>query len=517
MNLGNIITRAANYWPQKEAVVDARNRLTYRDLESQTNRLASGLLAMGLAPGNRVAIQALNCAELAVAEIAFYKAGLVKVPVNARLTVDETVHVLNDSRAHAVIAGKSQTVAIMANRSQLPHLENVIAIEGDEGDHRYQDILDKGEDVSPGADPADDEVAVLHYTSGSSGVLKAAMQSFGNRKAIVRKMLTSPSSKARVGSRMAHVGPVTHASGMSMMPLFYYGGCNIMLDRFDLVELLETIQKEKVNSIFMVPTMINRIINFLDIDKYDLSSLQNVTYGAAPMAPSVVEKAMNTFGPILSQGYGAGETSSVVTVLTEQDHIDALAGDKKRLASCGRCYFETDVQVLKDDGQPVKPGEIGEIVVRGPDVMMGYWGAPELTEEVIRDGAYLTGDLATVDDEGYIFIVDRKKEMIISGGFNVYPSEVEKVLYEHPAIFEAAVIGVPDEEWGEAVKAVVVKKPDAEVSADDILQYCKDNLPGFKRPRSVDFTDELPKNPNGKIVRRQVRDPYWADSDRKVG
>jgi acyl-CoA synthetase (AMP-forming)/AMP-acid ligase II len=342
------------------------------------------------------------------------------------------------------------------------------------------------------------------------------MQTFGNRRAMLRKFLMSPLQRPQPGDVQAHVGPITHASGMQLVYLMYCGAASLLLGRFDEEELLDAIQRERVSRLFMVPTMINRLVSRSDLARWDLSSLNCVLYGAAPMAPALVEKAIAAFGPILAQGYGAGETNSMVTLLTQQDHVDALAHNPRRLASCGRCYGETDVRVVDAQGRDVKPGEVGEIIVRGDDIMKGYWNAPELTREAIVDGYYLTGDLATVDDEAYIYIVDRKKEMIISGGFNIYPAEIEQVLFAHPAIFEGAAVGVPDAEWGESIKAVVVLHPGAQADAEDILAYCAQRLPGFKRPRSVDFTDALPKNPNGKIVRRLVREPYWAGQERRV-
>lgn len=517
MNLGNIITRAASYWPDNLAVIDKDRRFTYREFEERTNRLASGLKALGFPEGTHIGMQGWNCAEMPEIEVACYKAGYVKVPVNARLSTDETVQVANDGLPEVFIAGPEHTEALAPRRSEMKSVKYLVGFGTDAGDISYEEVLARGSAIHAHANPDDDATAVLHYTSGSSGVLKAAMQTYGNRRALVRKLIATPFARLENDDVIAHVGPVTHASGMQMMGVFRVGGCNLMKNRFDVDDLLSTVEREKVTRLMLVPTMVNRIVNHPDVGKYDISSLRSVTYGAAPMAPAVVEKAMGVFGPILAQGYGAGETSSFVTVLTEKDHVDALKNNPARLGSCGRCYFETDVQVLNDEGKPVGPGEVGEIVVKGPDVMKGYFNAPEITAEAMRDGAYLTGDLAVVDDEGYIFIVDRKKEMIISGGFNVYPSEVEKVLYKHDAVYEAAVVGVPDEEWGEAVKAVIVLKPGASLTADQAMAYCKENLPGFKRPRSVDFMDELPKNANGKVVRRQVRDRYWKDHDRKVG
>ncbi len=489
--------------------------MTYAELEKRTNRLSSGLLKLGLPQGAHVAILAFNRVELVEAEVAFYKNAMVKVPINARLSPDEIVQVLNDSRSEAVITGPVFATALMQNRQALPHLKWVIALAEEGGDITYGKVLALGDETPVNCDPDDDQLAVLHYTSGSSGVLKAAMLTFGNRKALVRKSIASPTRRAGPGDVMAHVGPITHASGMQIMPLLVAGACNLLIERYDDQALLETIQRERVTRLFLVPAMINRLVNLPGVERYDLSSLSLVMYGAAPMAPALVKRAIEVFGPILAQGYGAGETCSLVTILTEQDHL-VEDGNYQRLASCGRCYFETDLRVVNEQFEDVGPGEIGEIVVKGPDIMKGYWQAPELTAEVMRDGYYLTGDLATVDEHGYVFIVDRKKEMIISGGFNVYPSEVEQVLYSLPQVFEAAVVGVPDEQWGEAIKAVVVIKPGQSLDEAEVIEHCGRHLAGFKKPRSVDFVDELPKNPNGKVVRRLVRNAYWKDSDRKI-
>jgi acyl-CoA synthetase (AMP-forming)/AMP-acid ligase II len=515
VNLGKIISRSAKYWPERMAVIDVNTRVTFAQLEQRTNQLASALLGLGITLGEHVAILAENRVELVEAEVAFYKAGLVKVPVNARLSLDEVIQILNDSCSVALITTRVFAQALTARRAQVPALRLIVALGDEGGDVAYSALLSQGDPKLVSCDPSDDALAVLHYTSGSSGVLKAAMLSVGNRKALIRKSIASPTRRAAPGDVMAHVGPITHASGMQLMPLLAVGACNLLLERYDDQLLLESIQRERVTRLFLVPAMINRIVNFPGVERYDLSSLSLVMYGAAPMVPSLVKRAIEVFGPILAQGYGAGETCSLVTVLTEQDHL-CENGDYRRLASCGRCYFETDLRVVNEDFQDVQPGEIGEIVVKGPDIMQGYWRAPELTAEVMRDGYYLSGDLATVDDQGYVFIVDRKKEMIISGGFNIYPTEVEQVLYNLPQVFEAAVVGVPDEQWGESVRAVIVLKPGTALSEVEVIDHCARNLAGFKKPRAVDFVSELPKNPNGKVVRRLIRDAYWQNCDRRI-
>ncbi len=515
MKLAAISTRAAHYWPGRLALIDGARRFTFAQFEQRANRLACALAGASVRKGDRVAVQAWNRSELVEAEVACYKAGFIKVPLNARLTLEETMHTLRDSQASVLVADGEHAAAVQSRRAEVPGLRLIVSTEQG-GDQLYETFITAAADAAVQVDMGADDVAVLHYTSGSSGVLKAAMQTFGNREAMVRKFLMSPLRRAQPGDVQAHVGPITHASGMNLMYLMFCGATSLLLGRFEETELLQTIQRERVTRLFMVPTMVNRMVNHPDIAKYDLSSLNLVLYGAAPMAPSLVEKAIATFGPILTQGYGAGETNSMVTLLTEQEHVDALAHNPKRLASCGRPYGDTEVRVVDAHDRDIQPGEVGEIIVKGADVMKGYWNAPELTAEAIVGGYYRTGDLAMVDAEGYIFIVDRKKEMIISGGFNIYPAEVEQVLFAHPAIYEAAAVGVPNEEWGEAIKAVVVLKPGMSASVEDILSFCAQRLPGFKRPRSVDFTQELPKNPNGKIVRRLVREPYWTGQERRV-
>jgi len=269
---------------------------------------------------------------------------------------------------------------------------------------------------------------------------------------------------------------------------------------------------------FMVPAMIHALLAEPSLRSRDLSSLRLLSYGAAPMSPSRIREAWAAFGPVLAQGYGAAETTGGVISLGIADHARAIAGERPELlAACGRPNCESEVQVLDEAGRPVQGDAIGEICVRGPDVFAGYWRAPEVTRAALgADGWLRTGVLARVDAEGYIFIVDRKKEMLVSGGFNVYPREVESVLAQHPAVYEACVIGVPDDHWGEAVKAVVVLRQGMAADAEALMQFCEGHLAGFKRPRSVDFVSQLPKNSNGKLSRKDVREPYWAGRERRV-
>lgn len=518
MNLGDIVSRSAALWPRYPALADEERRFTYAELDRRSNRLANALGKLGFVTGAHVALQSWNRAEMIEVEVALYKGGFVKVPVNARLTAEETIHVLADSCAEAAIVDAAHLDAVMDHRSSLPRLRCVIALDSRLGDLGYEQAVASGGCIAPRVSVGADDLAVLHYTSGSSGVLKAAMQTFGNRLANLRKYEAFPWRRCLPGDVMAHVGPLSHASGLFALQVLARGGCNRTFARFDAACLLDAIERERINRLFLVPTMVSRIVNEPGAKSRDLGSLNSVFYAASPMAPALLEKALELFGPIMVQGYGSGETCALVTMLNERDHFEAIEGDGRRLASCGRSYFdEDDVRVVDEDGHPVAPGEIGEIIVRGPTVMKGYWRAPALTAEVLDGAFYRTGDLATVDEDGYLYIVDRKKEMIISGGFNVYPLEVERVLYAHPSVLEAAAIGVPNEHWGEEVKAVVALKPGHRATPDDIHDFCATRLAGFKQPKSVEIFDDLPKNEAGKVLRRAIRERYWQGQARQVG
>jgi acyl-CoA synthetase (AMP-forming)/AMP-acid ligase II len=381
----------------------------------------------------------------------------------------------------------------------------------------YEELLADASAVHTHVEMRPEELAVLHYTSGSTGKLKAAMQTVGNRMASLRKVVMGR-MHAGPGDVLMLCGPITHASGMFIQPMLYQGATVLLMERFQPAEILEAIEKHRVTMCFLVPAMIHALLGEPGVRTRNLKSLRLLSYGAAPMSPSRIREAWSAFGPVLSQGYGAGETTGGVIALGIADHALAIEGGRPELLSaCGRPSCESDVQVLDEQGQPVVGDTIGEICVRGPDVFAGYWRAAEQTREALGEDGWLhTGDLARVDTEGYIFIVDRKKEMLVSGGFNVYPSEVESVLAQHPAVYEVCVVGVPDEHWGEAVKAVVVLRDGAHADDGDLMDFCRGRLADFKRPRSVDFVPHLPKNANGKLSRKDVREAYWRGRERRV-
>ena len=518
MNLGRYISRSALYYPNNIALIHGDKRYTYQEFEHRTNRLAQGVLSLGLKKGDRIALQSWNRSKIVETEVACYKTGIVRVPVNARLSLSETIHILNDSEPKAIVVGPQHMGLLLENEAKLKTLEHFICLENTPaGKISYDELLAKGNKESPQIELKPNEMAVLTYTSGTTGKFKAIMQSFDNRLSMIRKALMIPDISIGPDDIFAHAGPVTHASGMLLMPVMFRGGCNLILDRFDVELLLKTIQNENVTYTLLVPTMINMILDYPKVHEYDLSSLRGILYGAAPISKARVKQAIELFGPILIQGYGMTETTSFTTVLTAKDHADALQDeDQIRLASCGRSYFDTEVRVVDENGKEVPLKQIGEIIMRGPDLMQGYYKDPVLTSNTIMEDWIYTGDMAKVDNEGYIYIVDRKLDTIISGGFNVYPSEIEEILYSHPAVFEACAVGVPDEKWGEAVKAVVVLKKGRTCSEQELIVYCMSSLASYKKPHSIDFVQDLPKNPNGKILRRVIREKYWHHKDRRV-
>jgi len=503
--LGDIPRKHARLDPDKECVVCEGVRLTWRQFNERTNRLANALAGLGVEKGTKVAILALNCHRYLEIYYATSKLGAVAVPLNFRLSPEELTYVINHSDAEFLMVDAAY---IGVANAMLPGLENIkqhIAFEGnEEGWLDYEEMLAVASDTEPGVEVDEDDLCQLQYTGGTTGLPKGVMLTHRNyMTSALGMLLSSVDSESTL-----QVLPIFHTAWWPTLIHHYAGRRAVIAKQFDFNEILATAAKEKVTHINMVPILFSWILDFPDLDKYDLSNVKLFTYAGAPMPADLMRRCIERFGPIFQQGYGLTEAAPLATILLEKDQscLDGPAEITRRIASAGRESMMTEVRLVDEEDIEVPLGEVGEIAVRGKNVMMGYWKDPELTAKALRGGWLHTGDLATRDEYGFIYIVDRKNDMIITGGENVYPYEVEKVLFEHPAILEAAVVGVQDKTWGEAVTAVVALKDGENVTEDELIQFVKERIAGYKTPKRVVIVDEVPKTAIGKILRRQVRE-----------
>ena len=526
------LNKATSLWPHRKAIVDGDKSFTYAEFGQRVGRLAEYLLSLGLDTGSIVAIMAPNCHEFMEAYYACAVLGIVIVPLNFRLAAAEISDILKDSEASALIVHRDFLGTVTAVLARQTSLKNLIYI----GDSLPADLC-HGADSSlslslyeealasqpekslPQRDLTPDHLAQLYYTSGTTGRAKGVMLTHMNVTANALGAIAELSlSDTTV---WGHFAPIFHlADAWALFAVTWAGGMHVFTPYFKAAQVLAEIARNGVTSTALVPTMVNQILALPELKSYDLSSLKSMMTAGSPVAPEQVKRIMQELRCDYCQFYGLTETSPFLTVGTIKDHLKDLPADRllEVKSRTGRAFLAVEVKVVRTDGTPVSHDdtEVGEIVARGPNVTKGYWKQPETTAQAIRDGWFHTGDLAVIDSEGYINIVDRQKDMIITGGENVYSTEVEYVLYEHPSVLECAVFGIPDEKWGEIVKAVVVLKPGHKASEEDLVSHSRSKLAGYKTPRSIDFAPELPKTGSGKIFKKGLRDTYWASSSRKV-
>jgi acyl-CoA synthetase (AMP-forming)/AMP-acid ligase II len=462
--------------------------MSFVEFNEATDQLGNALLAKGLQAGDRVAVLLPNGIDGLVAYYALAKSGLVRVSMNVRDTAEDHEYRIVDSGSRALISDRSSCAAAELNIG-LDDLEKMIAA-GPAG---------------PCDVPRDAEAPYrLGYTGGTTGRPKAVTLSMRSEHAEVTNYLLDLVPDIAPGDVMLHAAPVTHASGSFFLPHLIRGAHNVVIPSFTPGGYLEELQRSQPTATFLVPTMLAMVLDDPSIADVQTPRLRHLCYGASPIAPATAERAEQAFGKVLAQTYGQSEAPMTITLLRADEH--------DRVGSAGRPYSMVEVRIVDEDDREVPVGTSGEVVVRGQILMSGYWNRPVETERTLRNGWLHTGDVGTFDDDGFLYLLDRKNDVIISGGFNVYPREVEDCLLGHPAVREAAVIGIPDERWGEVVHAVVsTRQP---VEADTLLGWTKERLAGYKRPRSVIFSDELPKSSAGKILRRAVRDqlsPAGAD------
>ena len=517
INIGRIPAKHAALHPNRDAVIDVESgrRVDFRALDERVRRAANGLRgALGLARGDRFAVLSRNSVEFQELFFAAGRAGLVAQPLNWRLSAPELEIIVRDAAPRALIYSDEfrEIAEELMRRVDLPHWLCVEA-----GGGSYGALLEAASDAEPsesGAVGGDDPFMIL-YTGGTTGKSKGVLHShtsvyMGMLNQTVAERIV-PSDVYMLTGQMFHI-PVVLAMN------YLAHGCPLVLINFEAQLALEVIQAERVSAFLGITTMLNWMMAVEKFETYDLSTLRNIQYGGGPMPPTVVRAALESFPCTLIQGYGQTE-GTTMTFLSQEDHADAVRGiHPERLRSCGREGFVTSLAVVGPQGRPVpRDGKTpGEIAVRSPANMLGYWGQPELTAQTIRSGWMWTGDIATWDGDGYVTIVDRAKDMIISGGENIYSVQVEEAIHKHPAVLEAAVVGIPDDEWGEAVKAFVVLKPGTHATETEIIDTARQHLASYQKPRSVEFVASLPKAPTGKILKRDLREPYWADRDRGV-
>ena len=520
MDLQQILEHAVRFYADRTAVVCGTTRLTYRGLAERVHRLCQALHGLGIAKGDRLAILMHNCHRYFELYYATPETATLAVPLNIRLSGSEIAYILNDSGSNTVFVGPEFLPQLAQIRDRLPALRHCI-FTGDgpapEGFHSYEQLLAAASAHFPPTRVVPEDLAALFYTSGTTGHPKGVMLSHANLLANAYHILAS--MPWQEGEVYLHACPMFHiADGPTSHFITWLGGTHVIIPAFKPDLALEVMERERVTATLMIPTMINFLIHHPDVGRRDLSALRHVAFGGSPMPAETARQAMQTLPCAFTHLYGLTEAAPLLTFLPPEQHVaDGPPEKVRRLLSCGREVIGVRVRVVNPQGRDVEPGEVGEIIAKGPNNMVGYWNKPQETADALRDGWLYTGDLATVDEEGYIYIVDRKKDMIITGGENVFSTEVENVLYTHPAILEAAVVGVPDASWGEAIKAIVVLKPGVQASAEDIMAYCRMHIAHFKVPRSVDFYEgALPKSGSGKILKRELRDKYWAGQERMV-
>jgi len=481
-----------------------------------THHGARALHLAGVGPGDRVAIYSANGAAAFAAVLATFRAGCVWLPVNTRNPSQENTEFLRKHECAALFFDRRFELDASLAADTLPSLKKFAALDDWTGQY-LPGGHDGGREASPDVDinRGGDHVAIIKSTGGTTGKPKSVMITHRNMSAMIANFLALMPYSAPPVNLVAV--PMTHGAGNIALALLAVGGTLVFLDRADPERILRAIESERVTTLFLPPTVIYALLARPDIRSYDYSSLRHLIYSAAPMSADKLREAIGVFGPVMTQAYGQTEAPLLCTFMSPQEHmLTDEAALKRRLTSCGRQTPFARVEILDEDGKLLNPNEVGEIVVRSDLVMAGYYDNAEENEKVSRFGWHHTGDVGLRDDDGYIYIVDRKKDMIISGGFNIYPSEIEQVLWSHPGVQDCAVIGVPDPKWGEAVMAIVELKPGVDADGIDLPQFCRQHLGSMKTPKKIEFWPELPRSPVGKVLKKDIRERFWQGQPRRV-
>jgi acyl-CoA synthetase (AMP-forming)/AMP-acid ligase II len=523
MIIADTLKKARKLFPQKEAIVCGGKRWTYQEFFERTCRFSGYLREAGVKAGDRVAILLPNCHYFLEAYYAIAWLGAISVPLNYRLSGGELSFIVNDAGAIALLADLRFRELLNPIYKDIPGVTNIIWTGVADGeklpetgrDCYYEDIIRKAPAQIAETAVAEEDTAQIYYTSGTTGRPKGVMLTHKN--VTVHALGTIAELHLTDRDVWLHAAPLFHlADAWATWAITWVGGTHVLVGEFDSPAVLSTMEREKITLTNLIPTMLNMLVNHPGVGGFDYGSLRVLLSGGSPIAPEVVRRIVETFRCDYIQTYGMTETSPYLTLSLLKDHLRKKSPEEQlRFKSkTGREFIAVELKVVNDEGQEVvnDEKEVGEIIVRGDTVTPGYWKLPEETATALRNGWLYTGDMAVIDEEGYVTIVDRRKDMIITGGENVYSTEVENILYMHPAVLECAVVGVPDEKWGEAVQGFVVLKPGQEATEDELISFCKENIARYKSPKAIDFIPALPKTGSGKIEKKKLRDIYGRGS-----
>ncbi|MDE2686732.1 MAG: long-chain-fatty-acid--CoA ligase [Chloroflexota bacterium] len=514
MNTTGFLTIATAIVPDRPAMIFEGRRISYAELEIRVNRLSNSLADLGVGAGDRVAMLQVNCNQYIEAYFATARLDAVFVPINYRTRADELTHMLNDAAPKVIFVGGRYVRLVKECADNVESLDHFVTLEDDvEGWHSYDSLIENGDEYERVPEDDDDDLTMILFTSGTTSFPKGVMLSHDSFASYILATVT-PADPVEETSNILTV-PLYHIAGVqSVMAAIFAGRTLIIQRQFEAKQWMELVERESVNRAMMVPTMLKMLMDHPEFHAHDLSSLEVITYGAAPMPVPVIRQAIKEFpGTSFINAFGQTETAATITMLPPDDHV--LEGDEeeierklKHLGSIGKPLEDVDVRIFDEDGEPAALGETGEIAARGARLMKGYWNQEDATAETIRGGWLFTGDLGYQDEDGYIYLAGRAKDFIKRGGEMVSPEEVEQVILSHEAVEEAAIIGVPDLDWGERVRALVVLKDGEQASEDDISEYCRQRLASFKKPESVVFCEELPRNQMGKVLKRILKEEY---------
>ncbi|MHA7685511.1 class I adenylate-forming enzyme family protein [Cupriavidus sp. PET2-C1] len=504
--------------PDAAAYVMDDEAFTFDAVGTLSCRIANALVAAGLGRGKVGAVWGANHPTAWTCTLGLWRAGMAWMPVNPRGSLEENQQLLDGFDCEVLFFQKAFASAVEALRSKLPKVKLYICIEEPvPGASGLLDWIARQPASKPQIEYLPDDTIAVMPTGGTTGLPKGVMNTHRSFQTFCAQFMIACSYRADEKIVNLAAAPMTHTAGVLSLPCTARGGTVVVLTKPDPAALLDAIEKHRVSELFLPPTVIYRLLDMAGIERRDYASLKYFLCGAAPMSTEKLRHAISVFGPVMMEAYGQTEApGSIAIKRPEENFVDGQLADDARLLSCGRPGPLVRVAIMNERNEPLGADETGEICVRGDLVMKGYYKAPEKTAEAIVDGWLHTGDVGHMDRDGYLRITDRKKDMVITGGFNVYPSEVEQAIWAHPAVQDCAVIGVPDATWGEAVKAVVELNPGMHVSVDELIALCKERLGSVKAPKSVDFVDSLPRSPNGKVLKKDLRAPYWAAQNRSI-